>query len=53
MCIRDRISPIEDLSQTMSLSFRDNRFEEAKHTVEECKDQDFTYACLLYTSRCV
>src|SRR5664279_715554 len=38
--IFEEISPIEDLSQTMSLSFRDNRFEEPKHTTEECKDQD-------------
>jgi DNA-directed RNA polymerase subunit beta len=44
------ISPIEDLSQTMSLSFRDNRFEEPKHTVDECKDQDFTYAAPLFVT---
>ncbi len=48
--IFEEISPIEDLSQTMSLSFRDNRFEEAKHTVEECKDQDFTYAAPLFVT---
>ncbi len=48
--IFEEISPIEDLSQTMSLSFRDNRFEEAKHTTEECKDQDFTYAAPLFVT---
>jgi DNA-directed RNA polymerase subunit beta len=48
--IFEEISPIEDLSQTMSLSFRDNRFDEAKHTVEECKDQDFTYAAPLFVT---
>ena len=48
--IFEEISPIEDLSQTMSLSFRDNRFEEAKHTVEECKDQDFTYSAPLFVT---
>ncbi|MGC3993935.1 MAG: DNA-directed RNA polymerase subunit beta [Propionicimonas sp.] len=48
--IFEEISPIEDLSQTMSLSFRDNRFEDAKHTVEECKDQDFTYAAPLFVT---
>jgi DNA-directed RNA polymerase subunit beta len=48
--IFEEISPIEDLSQTMSLSFRDNRFEEPKHTVEECKDQDFTYAAPLFVT---
>ncbi|HAM44690.1 MAG TPA: DNA-directed RNA polymerase subunit beta, partial [Propionibacteriaceae bacterium] len=48
--IFEEISPIEDLSQTMSLSFRDNRFEESKHTVEACKDQDFTYAAPLFVT---
>ncbi|MBA3021623.1 DNA-directed RNA polymerase subunit beta [Propionicimonas sp.] len=48
--IFEEISPIEDLSQTMSLSFRDNRFEEPKHTTEECKDQDFTYAAPLFVT---
>jgi len=48
--IFEEISPIEDLSQTMSLSFRDNRFDEPKHTVEECKDQDFTYAAPLFVT---
>ena len=48
--IFEEISPIEDLSQTMSLSFRDNRFEEPKHTVDECKDQDFTYAAPLFVT---
>jgi DNA-directed RNA polymerase subunit beta len=48
--IFEEISPIEDLSQTMSLSFRDNRFDDPKHTVEECKDQDFTYAAPLFVT---
>ena len=48
--IFEEISPIEDLSQTMSLSFRDNRFEEPKHTVEECKDRDVTYAAPLFVT---
>jgi DNA-directed RNA polymerase subunit beta len=48
--IFEEISPIEDLSQTMSLSFRDNRFDDPKHSVEECKDQDFTYAAPLFVT---
>ncbi|MDR1767203.1 MAG: DNA-directed RNA polymerase subunit beta [Propionibacteriaceae bacterium] len=48
--IFEEISPIEDLSQTMSLSFRDNRFEEPKHTVAECKDRDVTYSAPLFVT---
>ena len=46
--IFEEISPIEDFSETMSLSFRDHRFEEPKHSVEECKDRDVTYAAPLF-----
>src|SRR5690349_7943256 len=42
--IFEEISPIEDFSETMSLSFRDHRFEPAKYSVEDCKDRDVTYA---------
>ena len=38
------ISPIEDFSQTMSLSFRDHRFEPPKYTVEQCREKDMTYS---------
>ena len=44
------ISPIEDFSQTMSLSFRDHRFEEPKHSIEECKDRDTTYSAPLFVT---
>ncbi|MFC5751408.1 hypothetical protein, partial [Actinomadura rugatobispora] len=40
--IFEEISPIEDFSGTMSLSFRDHRFEPPKYSVEECKDKDMT-----------
>ena len=43
-------SPIEDYSQTMSLSFRDHRFEDPKHSVDECKDRDTTYAAPLFVT---
>ncbi|TBT86678.1 DNA-directed RNA polymerase subunit beta [Propioniciclava sinopodophylli] len=48
--IFEEISPIEDLSETMSLSFRDHRFEEPKYTVEECKDRDVTYGAPLFVT---
>ena len=48
--IFEEISPIEDLSQTMSLSFRDHRFEDPKYSVEECKDRDVTYAAPLFVT---
>jgi DNA-directed RNA polymerase subunit beta len=38
------ISPIEDFSETMSLSFRDHRFEPPKYTVEQCREKDMTYS---------
>ncbi|MGO1739663.1 MAG: DNA-directed RNA polymerase subunit beta, partial [Actinomycetaceae bacterium] len=46
--IFEEISPIEDFSESMSLSFRDHRFEPAKHTAEECKEKDLTYAAPLF-----
>jgi len=48
--IFEEISPIEDLSQTMSLSFRDHRFEDPKYSVEDCKDRDVTYAAPLFVT---
>jgi DNA-directed RNA polymerase subunit beta len=48
--IFEEISPIEDFSQTMSLSFRDHRFEPPKNTVEECKERDFTYSAPLFVT---
>jgi len=44
------ISPIEDFGQTMSLSFRDHRFEPSKYTPTECREQDFTYAAPLFVT---
>jgi DNA-directed RNA polymerase subunit beta len=46
----EEISPIEDFSGTMSLSFRDHRFEPPKNSVEECKERDFTYAAPLFVT---
>jgi DNA-directed RNA polymerase subunit beta len=44
------ISPIEDFSGSMSLSFSDPRFDEVKASVEECKDKDMTYAAPLFVT---
>ena len=48
--IFEEISPIEDFSGTMSLSFRDHRFEPPKNSVYECKERDFTYAAPLFVT---
>ncbi|MGE3288565.1 MAG: DNA-directed RNA polymerase subunit beta, partial [Pseudonocardia sp.] len=44
------ISPIEDFSGSMSLSFSDPRFDEVKASEEECKDKDMTYAAPLFVT---
>ncbi|MBB5779155.1 DNA-directed RNA polymerase subunit beta [Nonomuraea jabiensis] len=48
--IFDEISPIEDFSGTMSLSFRDHRFEPPKYSVEECKDKDMTFSAPMFVT---
>jgi len=48
--IFEEISPIEDFQQTMSLSFRDHRFEPPKYSVEECKDKDMTYSAPMFVT---
>ena len=48
--ILDEISPIEDFSGTMSLSFENPVFYDPKNTVDECKEKDFTYSAPLYVS---
>ena len=48
--IFEEISPIEDFGGSMSLSFRDHRFEPPKYNPEECKEKDFTYAAPLFVT---
>ncbi|MBA3522993.1 MAG: DNA-directed RNA polymerase subunit beta, partial [Geodermatophilaceae bacterium] len=48
--ILGEISPIEDFSGSMSLSFSNPRFEEVKASEEECKDKDMTYAAPLFVT---
>ncbi|NLV79668.1 MAG: DNA-directed RNA polymerase subunit beta, partial [Rhodococcus sp.] len=44
------LSPIEDFSGSMSLSFSDPRFDEVKASVEDCKEKDMTYAAPLFVT---
>ncbi|MDN2497790.1 DNA-directed RNA polymerase subunit beta [Nocardia nova] len=44
------VSPIEDFSETMSLTLSDPRFEEVKASIDECKDKDMTYAAPLFVT---
>ncbi|MCV7248112.1 DNA-directed RNA polymerase subunit beta [Mycobacterium koreense] len=44
------LSPIEDFSGTMSLSFSDPRFDDVKAPEEECRDKDMTFAAPLFVT---
>ena len=46
----EEISPIEDFTGQMALSFSEHRFEEPKNSVEECKEKDMTYAAPLFVT---
>jgi DNA-directed RNA polymerase subunit beta len=48
--ILTELSPIEDFSGSMSLSFSNPRFEEVKASIEECKDKDMTHAAPLFVT---
>ncbi|MEI2766245.1 MAG: DNA-directed RNA polymerase subunit beta [Dermatophilaceae bacterium] len=48
--IFEEISPIEDFSGSMSLSFRDHRFDETRKTIESCKERDQTYDAPLFVT---
>ena len=48
--IFEEISPIEDFSGMMQLSFRDHRFEPPKYSLEDCKERDMTYAAPLFVT---
>ncbi|WP_262843123.1 DNA-directed RNA polymerase subunit beta, partial [Sphaerisporangium corydalis] len=48
--IFEELSPIEDFSGTMSLSFRDHRFEPPKYSVDECKDKDMTFSAPMFVT---
>ena len=44
------ISPIEDFSGSMSLSFTNPRFEDVKAPLEECKEKDLTFCAPLFVT---
>ncbi len=48
--IFEEISPIEDFQGSMSLSFRDHRFEPPKYSIEDCKERDMTYSRPLFVT---
>ncbi|GAB2684977.1 DNA-directed RNA polymerase subunit beta [Thalassiella azotivora] len=48
--IFEEISPIEDFSGSMSLSFRDHRFEPPKYSLDECKERDMTFSAPLFVT---
>jgi len=48
--IFEEISPIEDLGETMQLSFTEPELEEPKYTIDECKERGKTFAAPLYVN---
>ncbi|MFP7761268.1 DNA-directed RNA polymerase subunit beta [Marisediminicola sp. LYQ134] len=46
--IFEEISPIEDLGETMQLSFAKPELEPEKYTIDECKERGKTYSAPLY-----
>ncbi|MHB1235693.1 MAG: DNA-directed RNA polymerase subunit beta, partial [Microbacteriaceae bacterium] len=46
--IFEEISPIEDLGETMQLSFANPELEPEKYTIDECKERGKTYSAPLY-----
>ncbi len=48
--ILEEISPIEDFSGNLSLSFMDPRFDDVKANEEECRDKDMTYSAPLFVT---
>ncbi len=48
--IFEEISPIEDLGETMQLSFTGPELEEPKYSINECKERGKTFAAPLYVN---
>jgi len=48
--IFEEISPIEDLGETMQLSFAEPELEEPKYSIDECKERGKTFAAPLYVN---
>ncbi|PDQ35627.1 MAG: DNA-directed RNA polymerase subunit beta [Candidatus Lumbricidophila eiseniae] len=48
--IFEEISPIEDLGETMQLSFANPELEPPKYTIDECKEKSKTFSAPLYVN---
>lgn len=48
--IFEEISPIEDLGETMQLSFSNPELEPPKYTIDECKEKGKTFSAPLYVN---
>ncbi|MBT2500882.1 DNA-directed RNA polymerase subunit beta [Agromyces sp. ISL-38] len=48
--IFEEISPIEDLGETMQLSFTNPELEPEKYSIDECKEKGKTYSAPLYVN---
>ncbi|WP_022883301.1 DNA-directed RNA polymerase subunit beta [Glaciibacter superstes] len=48
--IFEEISPIEDLGETMQLSFTNPELEPEKYTIDECKEKGKTFSAPLYVN---
>lgn len=48
--IFEEISPIEDLGETMQLSFTSPELEDPKYSIDDCKERGKTYAAPLYVN---
>jgi DNA-directed RNA polymerase subunit beta len=44
----EEISPIEDYTGQMALTFGEHRFEEPEHSIEQCREKDITYSRKLH-----
>ncbi|MEX0833631.1 MAG: DNA-directed RNA polymerase subunit beta [Actinomycetota bacterium] len=46
--VLEEVSPIEDFTEQYQLFFRKHQFKDIKHSEEECRDKDVTYARPLF-----
>ncbi|HEU5001211.1 MAG TPA: DNA-directed RNA polymerase subunit beta [Actinomycetota bacterium] len=44
------MSPVEDFTGNLQLDFGEHRFDEPKHTVQECKEKDMTFSAPLFVT---
>ena len=44
------MSPVEDFTGNLQLDFGEHRFDDPKHTVQECKEKDMTFSAPLFVT---